>query len=182
MHLSRSLTNSTLSQVSKISAEIQANNCSTAWSLLLGNELYNRSVVYVNPLFERLFKPIMEEKTKKDRIEGSLMILKSMKAQIGALLISINQDYLNLINIKIFDEVIYKYMDPSSYQFAVIALVRAGMVYGKKSYGNYSSSKNYGFLLKNKTGKSRKKTMKKGSLSTYKNLAMCSWMKRFATR
>ena len=39
----------------KISAEIKANNWSTAWFLLWGNELYNRSVVYVNPLFERQF-------------------------------------------------------------------------------------------------------------------------------
>ena len=94
--------------------------------------MYNRSVVYVNPQFERLFKPIMDEKTKKDRVEGSLMILKSMKAQIGALLIPMNQDYLTLMNITIFDEVIYKYMDPTSSQFVVVALVRAGMVYGNK--------------------------------------------------
>ena len=94
--------------------------------------MYNRSVVYVNPLFERLFKPIMDEKTKKDRVEGSLMILKSMKAQIGTLLISMNQDYLTLMNITIFDEVIYKYMHPTSSQFVVVALVRVGMVNGNK--------------------------------------------------
>ena len=58
------------------------------------------------------------------------MILKSMKAQIGALLISINQDYLTLMNITLFDEVIYKFMDPTSSQFVVVAFVRAGMVYG----------------------------------------------------
>ena len=65
-------------KLSKISTEIKANNWFTAWSLLWGNEMYNRSMVYVNPLFERLFKPIMDEKTKKDSVEGSLMILKSL--------------------------------------------------------------------------------------------------------
>ena len=94
--------------------------------------MFHRSVVYVNPLFQRLFKPIMEEKTRKDRMEGSRMILKSMKAQIGALLISMNQDYLTLMNVTLFNEVIYKCMDPSSSQYVVVALVRAGMVYGNK--------------------------------------------------
>ena len=86
----------------------------------------------INPLFEKLFKPIIDEKTKKDRIEGSKMILKSMKAQIGALLISMNQNYLTLMNIALFNEVIYKFKDLTSSQFVVVALVRAGMVYGNK--------------------------------------------------
>ena len=72
------------------------------------------TVVYVNPLFERLFRPVMEEKTRKARIEGSRMILNSMKAQIGALLMSMNQDYLTLMNITLFNEVIYTFMDPTS--------------------------------------------------------------------
>jgi hypothetical protein len=76
----------------------------------------------------------MEEKTKKDRTEGSIMILKSLKAQVGALLILMNQDYLTLMNVTLFNEfeVIYKFMDLSSSQFVVVALVRAGMVYGNK--------------------------------------------------
>ena len=48
--------------LSKISAEIKAHNWSTSWCFIWGNELYNRSVSYVNPLFEKLFKPIMDEK------------------------------------------------------------------------------------------------------------------------
>ena len=101
-------------------------------SFIWGAELFNKSVVFVKPLFERLFRPVMEGKTKKDRMEGSKMIFKSMKAQIGALLISMNQDYLTLMNITLFNEVIYKVMDPSSSQYVVVALVRAGMVYGNK--------------------------------------------------
>ena len=61
-------------KISKISGEIKSKDWSNAWSLIWGNELFNRSVVYVNPLFQRLFKPIMEEKTRKDRMEGSRMI------------------------------------------------------------------------------------------------------------
>ena len=97
-----------------------------------GNESYNRSVLYVNPLFEKVFKPVMEEKTMKDRMEGSKMIVKSLVAQINALLISMNHNYLTLMNITMFDEVIYKYMNPTSSQFVVVSLVRAGMVYGNK--------------------------------------------------
>jgi hypothetical protein len=119
-------------KISKISGEIKSKDWTTAWSFIWGAELFNRTVVYVNPLFQRLFTPIMEEKTKKDRTEGSKMILKSLKAQVGALLISMNQDYLTLMNVTLFNEVIYKFMDSSSSQCVVVALVRAGMVYGNK--------------------------------------------------
>jgi hypothetical protein len=60
------------------------------------------------------------------------MIVKSLKAQISVLLISMNQEYLTLMNKTIFDKVIYKYMDPTSSKFVVVALVRAGMVYCNK--------------------------------------------------
>ena len=59
-------------------------------------------------------------------------MVKSLKAQINALMISMNHDYLTFMNITLFEEVIYKYRDPTSSQFVVIALVRAGMVYGNK--------------------------------------------------
>ena len=119
-------------KLAKVHSEIQAKNWSNSWSFMWGNELYNRSVLYVNPLFEKVFKPVMEEKTMKDRMEGSKMIVKSLVAQINALLISMNHDYLTLMNITMFDEVIYKYMNPTSSQFVVVSLVRAGMVYGNK--------------------------------------------------
>ena len=115
-------------KVSQISAEMKAHKWSYSWSFIWENELYNRSVIYSNPIFEKLFKPIMDAKTKKDRVEGSNMVLSSMRAQIGALLISMNQEYLTLMNITLFDEVIYKFMDPTSSQFVVVALARAGMV------------------------------------------------------
>ena len=98
-----------------------------------GHEVYNKTVLYANPLFEKLLIPVMkEQQTQKDRIRGSLFMVKSLKAQINALMISMNHDYLTLMNITLFEEVIYKYLDPTSSQFVVIALVRAGMVYGNK--------------------------------------------------
>ena len=115
-------------KLAKVHSEIQAKNWSNSWSLLWGNELYNRSVLYINPLFEKLFKPIMDEQTRKDRIEGSKMIVKSLIAQINALLISMNHDYLILMNITIFDEVIYKFMDPTSSQYVVVS-------FGESRYG-----------------------------------------------
>ena len=97
-----------------------------------GFELYNKTVLYANPLFEKLLIPILKEQTEKDRIKGSLFMVKSLKAQINALMISMNHNYLTLMNITLFEEVIYKYLDATSSQFVVIALVRAGMVYGNK--------------------------------------------------
>ena len=86
----------------------------------------------MNFILEELLKPIMEERTNKDRIKGSLFMMKSLKAQINSFMISMNNDYLTLMNITLFKDVIYKFIDPTSSQFVVVAFVRAGMVYGNK--------------------------------------------------
>ena len=52
-------------KISKISGEIKTKDWSTAWSFIWGNEMFNRSVVFVNPLFQKLFKPIK----KQEKIE-----------------------------------------------------------------------------------------------------------------
>ena len=60
------------------------------------------------------------------------MIVKSLKVQISALLIYMNHKYLTLMNMPIFGDVIYRFMDPTSSQFVVVLLVRAGVIYGNK--------------------------------------------------
>ena len=52
-------------KLSKVNSEIEAKSWSNSWTFLWGNELYNRSVLYVNPLFEKHFKSVMDEQTKK---------------------------------------------------------------------------------------------------------------------
>ena len=37
----------------------------TTMKCFWGNGLFNRMVVYINPLFKRLFRPVMEEKQEK---------------------------------------------------------------------------------------------------------------------
>ena len=119
-------------KLERISADVMQDKWSQQWQFMWGYELYNRTVLYANPMFEKLFLPIMEERTKQDRIRGSTYMMKSLKAQINALMISMNNDYLTLMNITLFEEVIYKFLDPTSSQFVVVALVRAGMVYANK--------------------------------------------------
>ena len=52
--------------------------------------------MYVNSYFESLFKGKMEEKTKDDRIQGSLILMKAkaIKAQINTILLTMKRDYL----------------------------------------------------------------------------------------
>ena len=117
--------------LNKIYADVAEKKWSKQWSFMWGHELYNKSVLHANPI-EDLLKPIMEERTNKDRIKGSLFMMKSLKAQINSLIISMHNDNLTFMNITLFEEVIYKFIDPTSSQFVVVALVRAGMVYGNK--------------------------------------------------
>ena len=98
-------------KLNKIFAEITEKNWSLQWSFMWGYELYNKTVLYANPMFEKLVKPVMEERTKQDRIKGSLFMMKSLKEQINVLMISMNNEYLQLMNITIFEEVIYKFID-----------------------------------------------------------------------
>ena len=101
-------------RLNKISADVAEKKWSKQWSFMWGHELYNKTVFYDNPMFEDLLKPIMEERTNKDRIKGSLFMMKSLKAQINSLMISMNNDDLTFMNITLFEEVIYEFIDPTS--------------------------------------------------------------------
>ena len=155
-------------KLNKMSAEMTEKGWSQHWSFMWGYELYNKTVLYASPMFEKLLKPLMEERTQQDRIKGSLFLLKLLKAHINALMISMNNEYLKLMNITLFEEVIYKFLDPTSSQFVVIALVRAGMVYGNNSCGNHLFSRSYGLLLKKLIGTNRNRATKSESLNKCK--------------
>ena len=68
------------SKLTTISAEISEKKWSPSWPSMWGNKLYNKTVVHVNPTFEKLLKPVTEERTLKDRIKSSLFMEKSLKA------------------------------------------------------------------------------------------------------
>ena len=78
-------------KLNKISAEISEKKWSQHCSFMWGHELYNKKVLYANPLFEKLLIPVMKAETQKDRIRGSLFMVKSLKAQINALMISMKK-------------------------------------------------------------------------------------------
>ena len=56
----------------------------------------------------------------------------SLKAQINALKIMMNTDYLVFMNITFYNEVIKKYISPQCSQFVLVALTRGGMVHTNK--------------------------------------------------
>ena len=122
-------------------------------------------------MFEKLLKPAMDERTKQDRIKGSLFLVKSFKAQINALMISMNNEYLKLMNIALFEEVIYRFLHPTSSQFVVVGLVRAGMVYANKFLWE-------SLIFNKKIGMSKKAIRKRGNSSKCRNLHMFNWMRK----
>ena len=89
-------------KLNKISAEISEKKWSQHWYFMWGLELYNKTVLYANPLFEKLLIPVTKEQTQKDRVRGSSFMVKSLKAHINALMISMNHDYLTLMNITLY--------------------------------------------------------------------------------
>ena len=81
------------------------------------------------------------------------------------------------MNITIFDEVIYKYMDPTSSQFVVVSLVRAGMVYGNKFLWELLVFKKLWSISQEKNWKLQKESNEKRKLEHMQNLPKCSWKK-----
>ena len=74
----------------------------------------------------------MEKLTQEDRERGSLYIVKALKAQINAMKLSMNKDYLIFMNITLFNEVIRKFISPQCSQYVIVALTRGGMVHTNK--------------------------------------------------
>ena len=66
--------------------------------------------------------------TESDREKGSMFIVMSLKAQINALKLMMNRDYLILMNITLYNEVIKKFISPQS-QYVLVTLTRGGMVH-----------------------------------------------------
>ena len=85
-----------------VQSEIRARGITSAYPHVWGNELYNRSVNTQNPFFEKLFLPVMTKLTLEDRERGSVVIMKSLKAQISSLKLMMNKDYLVFMNITLF--------------------------------------------------------------------------------
>ena len=104
--------------------------------------------------------------------------MKSLKAQINALMISMNNDYLTLMNITLFEEVIYKSLDPTSSQFVVVALVRAGMVYANKFLWESLIFKKLWAIAQEANWNKQKQSHEKESWSKCKNLHRFNWMKK----
>ena len=83
------------------------------------------------------FKICSNQLLKKEHIiVGSKFVVKSLKAQTSTL----------------FDEVIYNFLDSTSLQFVVVALVRAEKAYRNKHMWELFVFKNFGVFHKNKIG------------------------------
>ena len=74
----------------------------------------------------------MTNLTEGDRERGSRFIVMSLKAQINALKLMMNSDYLVFMNITLYNEVIKKYISPQCSQYVLVALTTGGMVHTNK--------------------------------------------------
>ena len=94
-----------------------------------GKPRFNFTVFNKSSFFEQLFKPTIEKLNLSDRPIGSKYMVMSLKAQINGLKLVMNRAYLIFINVKLYTEVLAKFISPSVSQFVVVALARAGIVH-----------------------------------------------------
>ena len=105
-------------------------------------------------------------------------MVKSLKAQTTALMISMNHESLTLMNIALFEEVIYKFLDPTSSQFVVVALVRAGMVYVNKFLWESLIFKKLWAIAQEENWNKQNAIRRRENLSKCKNPQQFNWMKK----
>ena len=72
--------------------------------------------------------PFIEELNLNDRRIGSKYMIQSMKSQINSLKVVMNYEYLKLMNVTLYKEVIAKNIRSSVSQFVLVALERAGII------------------------------------------------------
>ena len=89
-----------------------------------------------------------------------------------------NNEYLKLMNITIFEEVIHKFLDPTSSQFVVVALVRAGMVYANKFLWESLIFKKLWAIAQEENWNKQKHNQERENLSKCKNPHQFNWMKK----
>ena len=118
-------------KLKKACSAIKAKNWSNSYPHVWGNELYNRSVYISNPFYL----------TESEREKGSMFLVMSLKAQINALKLMMNKDYLTFMNITLYNEVIKKFISPQSSQYVLVALTRGGMVHSQKLLWEFLISK-----------------------------------------
>ena len=84
----------------------------------------------------------MEKITMTNRERGSTHIVKALKAQINAMILIMNRDYLVSMNITLFNEVIKKFLSPQRSQYIIVALTRGEMVHTNKLLWEFQDKKN----------------------------------------
>ena len=103
----------------------------------MGNTVFNNTVYFKSVFFETLMTPFIEELNMNNRRTGSKHMIQSMKAQINSLKVVMNAQYLKLINITLYKDVISKSISSSVSQFVLVALARAGLIFVReKLIGN----------------------------------------------
>ena len=112
----------------KMRDEISEVGFAKAYPALMGNAVFNNTVQFKSAFHEKLMTPFIEELNQNDRRMGSKYMIQSMKSQINSLKIVMNYEYLKLVNVTLYKEVMAKYISPSASQFVLVALARAGMV------------------------------------------------------
>ena len=75
-----------------------------------------------------MITPVIEELNSDDKKMGSKYMLKSVKALINSLKVVMNDEYLKLVNVTLYKEVIAKNISLSVSQFVLVALARARMI------------------------------------------------------
>ena len=99
--------------------------------------------------------------TESDRERGSMFLVMSLKAQINALKLMMNSEYLIFMNITFYNEVIKKFISPQCSQYFLVALTRGGMVHTHKLLWEFLITKREWLYNKEQNTFKQKRTIRK---------------------
>ena len=108
--------------------------------------------------------------TEGDREKGSRYIVMSLKAQINALKLMMNKDYLIFMNVTLYNEMIKKFISLQCSQDVLSALTRGGMVHTHKLLWEFLIAKREWLINKDLNSSKQKNSQKWLDLKSCKNL------------
>ena len=129
---------------------------------------------------ESLFRELVFASHGKTYIgkEAACILSKHFKkAQINAMKLSMNKDYLIFMHITLFNEVIRKFSSPQCSQYVIVALTRGGMVHTNKLLWEFLIYKNEWLRNKEENIARQKEQATLEKLKKCKNPQACKLMK-----
>ena len=114
--------------IAKARAELMSEGALSTYNHKFGTFIFGKHIDYRSSLIESLIEPKKKELDRSKRMEASLIAYEFLILQHATLKCVLENKYLELINVDIYDKFIAPKLLRRHSQYAIVALTRSGAV------------------------------------------------------